>query len=118
MEPFFKGSKILPPHDLVKYFQLLFMFDYKKNSLSISLENLWWTNTAARNDNSTLQLRNDFALFIPFLITDSCCLNFLKSGMSLMTLVSKILLSKTYVKSSRNNLISMLSDVVTCNRLL
>jgi hypothetical protein len=48
------------------------MFDYNNNILQISFANLWFTTAAARNDNSTLQLHNEFDLFIPLLRTDFC----------------------------------------------
>jgi hypothetical protein len=122
-EPIFKSNNILPLYDLVKYFKMLFMCAYINNKLPISFAGVWVTNAAARNINSSLQLRNDSDLFIPFSRTDFCrrfpLFDFPRIWNEFDNADIKNMVNiNTFKKSLKMYLLSNLSDVVTCNRLL
>jgi hypothetical protein len=69
-EPLFKNNSILPVDLLVKYFKLLFMYDYCHNLLPLSFKNLWPTNAERRNQENPAYnnriLRDDNLLHVPF----------------------------------------------------
>jgi hypothetical protein len=48
-EPLFKKCEILPISLLIKYFKLLFMYDFKNDLLPLSFKNTWMTNAERRN---------------------------------------------------------------------
>jgi hypothetical protein len=67
-EPLFKKCEILPFMYLVKYFKILFMYDYSHNLLPKSFDNLWVSNAVRRNINQNNYdriLRDDDSLYIP-----------------------------------------------------
>jgi hypothetical protein len=57
-ETLFKNSEILPLHHLIKYFKLMFMYDYCNNLLPISFENVWPTNAQKRNRDNPVNERD------------------------------------------------------------
>jgi hypothetical protein len=64
-EPLFKQCEILPLMYLVKFFKILFMYDYTQKLLPKSFENLWITNANRRNINPNYDriLRDDYLLY-------------------------------------------------------
>jgi hypothetical protein len=66
-KPLFKQCEILPLMYLVKFFKILFMYDYTQKLLPKSFENLWLTNANRRNINPNYDriLRDDDLLYVP-----------------------------------------------------
>jgi hypothetical protein len=69
-EPLFKKCKILPLNLLVKYFKVLFMYDFTNDLLPLSFKNIWLSNAERRNlehnVNENRNLRDDNLLYIPY----------------------------------------------------
>jgi hypothetical protein len=67
-EPLFKKCEILPLMCLVKFFKIMFMYDYSHNLLPKSFDNVWVSNAVRRNFNQINNdriLRDDDSLYIP-----------------------------------------------------
>lgn len=121
-EPIFKSNKILTLYDLTRFFKMHFIISFVNDKLPISFAKTR-ISAAARNDNSTLQLRNDSDLSVPFSWTNfsrrfpsykfPCIWNEFNNAD-----VKNINNNHTFQKSLKMYLLSNLSDVVTCNRLL
>jgi hypothetical protein len=72
-EPLFKKSEILPLRYLIKYFKLLFMYDYRNDLVPISFKNVWLTNAQKRIHDNPLNvrtLRDDHLYAIPYIRLD------------------------------------------------
>jgi hypothetical protein len=70
-EPLFRSHKILPLKNLITYFKLLIMFDYKYGNLPISFADTWKLNSEIRNPSNIMALRNDNEYYVPFVRLDS-----------------------------------------------
>ena len=64
-ESFFKISKILPLPQLIEFFKLQFMQQYKQSLLPLAFSSVWTTNADRHGHNRIHILRNDDDLFIP-----------------------------------------------------
>jgi hypothetical protein len=66
-EPLFKKLNILPLHQLISYFKIQFMQQFKFKHLPSAFDNVWTTNEEriANNDNA-MPLRNNDDFFVPF----------------------------------------------------
>jgi hypothetical protein len=124
-EPLFKNNSILPLNLLIKYFGLLFMYDYCNNLLPLSFRNLWPTNVERRNRENTVEiyrnLRDDNLLHVPFVRLE----HFMKFPLAeyprLWNDFNNSVLApnrNTFKIMLKEYLLSNLSVSVTCNRLL
>ena len=122
-EPLFKQLCILPLDKLVEYFNLQFMQNFVQGFLPISFNNVWITNEDRRPENSHHVLRNSEALTIPFTRLSSLIkhpfVNLPKTWIEFKNENVKILRNKIEFKINlKKHLLSELSSVVSCGRLL
>jgi Reverse transcriptase (RNA-dependent DNA polymerase) len=122
-EPLFKKSEILPLKNLIEYFKVLFMYDYKNNLLPLSFANLWPTNAERRNQEreDARQLRDDHLLAVPFIRLEQ----YFRFPLSDLPRTWNTF-SQNIVAPSRNifkcmlkeHYLSLLSNNVLCTRML
>jgi hypothetical protein len=126
-EPLFKSNLILPVDLLIKYFKLLFMYDYCNNLLPLSFRNLWPTNAERRNQENTPAfnriLRDDNLLHVPFSRLEHYrkfpLAEFPRIWNDFINRNNLISPSRNVFKNSlKEHLLANLSESVTCNRLL
>lgn len=122
-EPLFKSLNILPLEKLIIFFNLQFMQHYKQGFLPASFNNIWLTNSERRNEDLRITLRNDQMLAIPYtrlqnsqkfplIVLPKTWINFQNEDV-------KIIRNKKEFNSSlKTHLLSELSAVIICNRLL
>jgi Reverse transcriptase (RNA-dependent DNA polymerase) len=119
-EPLFKSCEILPLKYLVKFFKILFMYDYTNNLLPISFENTWNSNANRRNE-TVRTLRDDDQLYVPLIrlehFTKFPLAEFPKIWNEYSTIVNAP--SRNIYKSLlKEYFLSLLNDRVVCERLL
>jgi hypothetical protein len=126
-EPLFKKCEILPISLLIKYFKLLFMYDFANDLLPLSFKNTWVTNAVRRNADQIQNryeiriLRDDNLLYIPFVRLEQFIRFPLVDFPKLWNTYSNLVVApsrnvfKTLLK---NHFLSSLSDTINCNRLL
>jgi hypothetical protein len=126
-EPLFKNNSILPVDLLVKYFKLLFMYDYCHNLLPLSFRNLWPTNAERRNQENPAYndriLRDDNLLHVPFSRLEHYrkfpLVDYPRTSNDFTSLNAIVTLGRNLFKNTlKELLLSNLSESVTCNRLL
>jgi hypothetical protein len=124
-EPLFKKCKILPLNLLVKYFKLLFMYDYTNDLLPLSFEKIWLSNAERRNPeqngNVNRNLRDDDLLYVPYVRLEQYLRFPLADLPRMWNNFNNVVVAPNrnlFKNLLKEHLLSSLSDVVTCNRLL
>jgi hypothetical protein len=122
-EPLFKSHKILPLKNLITYFKLLIMFDYKYGNLPISFADTWKLNSEIRNPSNIMALRNDNEYYVPFVRLDSFkrfpFSDFPRTWNELDSDEIKSTSSKMiFKKLLKEHFLSKLSVTITCDRML
>jgi hypothetical protein len=123
-EPLFKNCEILPLMYLIKYFKLLFMYDFSNNLLPVSFHNIWLTNAQKRNIDALeppRALRDDHLYHVPFIRLE----HYFKFPLADYPRTwnefnNKVVAQnrETFKKLLKDELLSNLSANVNCNRLL
>jgi hypothetical protein len=124
-EPLFKINCILPLKLLIKYFVLLFMYDYRHDLLPQSFRNIWLTNAERRNRENPIEayrnLRDDNLLHIPYVRLE----HFMKFPLAEYPRIwndfnnAVVAPNRNLFKSMlKELLLSNLTESITCNRLL
>jgi hypothetical protein len=126
-EPLFKQCEIFPLSLLIKYFKLLFMYDFTNDLLPLSFKNIWVTNAERRNveqarDRNVIRtLRDDNLLYIPFVRLEHYLRFPLADFPKLWNTFNNAVLAPSrnlFRTLLKNHLLSNLSDTINCNRLL
>jgi hypothetical protein len=121
-EPLFKQMSILPLPKLVTYFNLQLMHRYTINELPISFNNLWTVNAERRPDENR-PLRNDQDFHIPPTRLSSTDFFPFANLPRIWNNFTEETIKNCQTKSAFNSklkkyLLSELSAIFTCNRLL
>ncbi len=130
-EPYFKKLKILPFNDLIKFSNLQIMHKFKQAFLPRALNNVWILNSQRHrqeediqvNENARLQLRNHDQLYLPpcrlFSLSKHPYFNLPRAWQDFNMESIKIIRNKNeFNHSLKKHLLELLSDNVTCTRLL
>ena len=122
-EPIFKELNILPLDLLIKFFSLQFMQHYIQGFLPALFDSVWLTNEERRPEDIQRILRNSNQLAIPFTrlvsLSKHPFVNLPKTWIDFTNENIKIIRNKIEFKFElKKLLLSQLSSVVTCNRLM
>lgn len=122
-EPIFKSLKILPLESIILYSNLQIMFRFKNNLLPQSFSDVWSTNAIRRAEDFEIVLRNQHNFNIPFARTqfsaNSPIVKLPQIWENFDDMEIKMIVSKsTFSLKLKNFLLSKLSSVPVCTRLL
>ena len=122
-EPIFNELNILPLDLLIKFFNLQFMQHYIQGFLPSLFDSVWLTNEERRPEDIQRILRNSNQLAIPFTrlvsLSEHPFINLPKTWIDFTNENIKIIRNKIEFKFElKKSLLSQLSSVVTCNRLM
>ena len=122
-EPLFKNLNIIPLNLLIDYFKLQFMYRFCSATLPNSFTNTWQMNSDRLQGNERMQLRNYNEIYVPTTRLTSTekfpliAYPRLWNNFGVTTIKESVSLS-SFNYNFKKFLISNLSSVVVCNRLL
>jgi len=122
-EPIFNSLKILPLESITLYSNLQIMFRFKNNLLPQSFSDVWSTNAIRRAEDFEIVLRNQHNFNIPFARTqfsaNSPIVKLPQIWENFDDMEIKMIVRKsTFSLKLKNFLLSKLSSVPVCTRLL
>ena len=122
-EPIFKELSILPLEQLIKFFNLQFMQYYIQGFLPSIFDSVWLRNEERRPEDIQRILRNSNQLAVPFTrlvsLSKHPYINLPKTWTDFSHENIKIIRNKIEFKFElKKLLLSQLSAIVTCNRLM